>query len=134
LMSKIQGGIAKNSLERSVHNWLKGTRVKHTMNPKIEGWPDVRIETKPEPIYLFLDGCFWHVCPQHYQRPKSRQDFWVPHVEESNIRRERLRRQLPYKWIRIWEHEVDDESYKDKLTRELGIPRSGPAKAPGASR
>jgi DNA mismatch endonuclease (patch repair protein) len=118
-MSRIQGGVAKNSLERAVHNWLKGIHVRHEMNPRAEGMPDARIETENGPLYLFIDGCFWHMCPVHYRRPKSRQEFWVPHVEDSNARREKLRMKLPYVWIRLWEHEIDDGSYKLALGNEI---------------
>jgi DNA mismatch endonuclease (patch repair protein) len=118
-MSGIQGGLAKNGLERTVHNWLKGTHVRHEMNPKTEGWPDVRIDTSHGAFYVFIDGCFWHVCPEHYNRPKSRQEFWIGHVEGSNKRREVLRARLPYKWLRIWEHQVKDGSYKAALASAL---------------
>ena len=119
VMSRIQGGLAKNRLEREVHNWLKGTHVRHQMNPRTEGWPDVRVEAASGPFYIFIDGCFWHVCPLHYRRPKSRQEFWVPHVEESNQRREVRRARLPYHWLRLWEHDVEDGSYKATLTEAI---------------
>lgn len=118
-MSRIQGGLSKNALERRVHNWLKASHYKHQMNPKMQGHPDVRIETSNGPLFVFIDGCFWHVCPEHYQRPKTRQEFWVPHVEESNARREVARAQLPYRWVRLWEHQVRDATYKAVLSNSI---------------
>ena len=86
------------------------------MNPNVQGWPDARLDTPNGAVYLFIDGCFWHVCPQHYKRPRSRQDFWIPKVEGSNERRELARAKLPYRWMRMWEHQVDDGSYKALLS------------------
>jgi len=119
VMSKIQGGLAKNRLERSVHGWLKGNRVRHAMNPMAEGWPDVRVDSPGGPLFIFIDGCFWHMCPLHYTRPKSRQDFWIPHLEDSNTRRETKRARLSYRWLRVWEHEVEDGSYKEILKKAI---------------
>jgi len=113
IMSKIQGGLKSNSMERKIHNWLKGAHIRHTMYPKVGGCPDVYL--KDADVYLFLDGCFWHCCPEHYRRPKSNQGFWIPHVEESNVRREEQRKKLPYKWVRIWEHDIRNGSFRQTI-------------------
>lgn len=118
IMSKIQGGLDRNSIERRVHNWLKGNRIRHEMQPKIVGNPDVYL--KDIDIYLFLDGCFWHCCPKHYRRPKSNQEFWIPHIEESNRKREKKRKKLSYRWVRIWEHDIRNGAFKDVITALMG--------------
>ena len=51
--------------------------------------------------------------------------YWISHVEESNRRREELRRRLSYRWIRVWEHEVRDGSFKKKIVEALSIPKTG---------
>lgn len=132
LMSRIQGGISRNKVERTVHYWLKAVHFRHKMNPKLEGSPDARIETPNGPLFLFVDGCFWHVCPAHYRRPKTRQEFWVPHLEEANERRERIRARLPYRWLRVWEHQVRDGSYKVILAKAIRQPseRGNPGRPP----
>ena len=89
------------------------------MYPKIEGDPDIVLDNGGDPVYVFVDGCFWHCCPLHYRRPKSRPDFWVPHVEGSNARREERRKNLSYEHVRIWEHEVKDGSFKGIILRSL---------------
>jgi len=118
-MSKIQGGLERNSLERTVHGWLKGNRIRHKMHPNVEGNPDVRIENGGDSFYVFIDGCFWHCCPEHYRRPKSNQSYWIPHVEESNARREERRKKLPYRWIRVWEHEVRSGRFKEMIRSSM---------------
>jgi DNA mismatch endonuclease (patch repair protein) len=100
-------------IEDVVHKWLNGQGIKFGAYPEIEGHPDTELFLdNGASHYLFIDGCFWHCCPTHYKRPKSRQDFWIPHIEESNAKREGLRRKLPYPWTRIWEHDVKNGRFK----------------------
>lgn len=101
IMSKIH---QPTKLEDKVREWLESEGIPHEMYPNVEGRPDILLTEAN--IYIFVDGCFWHCCPDHYRRPKIRQEFWIPHVEESNARREERRAKLPYRWVRIWEHDV----------------------------
>jgi len=106
-------------LEDAVREWLESEGLEHEMYPKVEGRPDIRLETGDGPVYVFVDGCFWHCCPVHYRRPKSRQGFWIPHLEESNRRREERRSRLPYRWVRIWEHDVRSGRFKSLIKEEI---------------
>src|SRR4051812_35657244 len=27
-------------------------------------------------VAVFLDGCFWHCCPEHFRMPARNQDYW----------------------------------------------------------
>ncbi len=29
-------------------------------------------------IAVFVDGCFWHGCPEHGSVPKSNTEYWAP--------------------------------------------------------
>ncbi len=31
-------------------------------------------------VAVFVDGCFWHGCPEHQVAPRSNRDYWVPTV------------------------------------------------------
>jgi DNA mismatch endonuclease (patch repair protein) len=59
-------------------------------------------------LYVFVDGCFWHGCREHFVLPKTRRDFWLDKIE-SNRRRDLetcLRLEgLGATVLRIWEHE-----------------------------
>lgn len=112
IMSKIQGGLKNNSIERIVHNWLKGNRIRHKLYPKIEGSPDVYL--KDANTYVFIDGCFWHGCPEHYREPKSNRSYSIAKIKR-NKSKDRDRAKLPYKWIRIWEHDVRSGEFKEKI-------------------
>ena len=29
-------------------------------------------------VAVFVDGCFWHSCPDHHVRPSRNREYWVP--------------------------------------------------------
>jgi len=114
IMSKIH---QPTKIEDTVHEWLAEQQIKFVAYPKIEGRPDTELILDNGTRHnLFIDGCFWHCCPLHYKRPKSRQEFWIAHVEESNAKREELRKKLPYSWTRIWEHDVKNGKFRDIIS------------------
>lgn len=59
-------------------------------------------------VAVFIDGCFWHGCPQHAQRPKQNSEYWGPKISR-NVERdlEQTARLEAAGWtvIRVWEHE-----------------------------
>lgn len=62
-------------------------------------------------VVVFLDGCFWHGCPDHQRIPKRNRDYWVPKLE-ANVARDRRAdvalAEAGWEVIRIWEHEQLD--------------------------
>jgi DNA mismatch endonuclease, patch repair protein len=59
-------------------------------------------------IAVFVDGCFWHGCPEHATWPKQNAEFWQEKIE-ANQRRDvdtnnRLSA-LGWKVLRVWSHE-----------------------------
>lgn len=64
-------------------------------------------------LYVFLDGCFWHGCPDHFVPPRTRAEFWAKKIA-GNMSRDRdtndRLRELGSCVIRIWEHENPDEA------------------------
>jgi DNA mismatch endonuclease, patch repair protein len=63
-------------------------------------------------VAVFVDGCFWHGCPEHATWPRSNAAFWREKIE-TNCRRDRDTdaRLQEYGWmaIRVWEHEDPEE-------------------------
>jgi DNA mismatch endonuclease (patch repair protein) len=60
-------------------------------------------------LAIYIDGCFWHGCPDHYVRPRSRVDFWSAKLLENVERDRRQTIQLEeagWRVCRLWEHEV----------------------------
>ncbi|MDB6124674.1 MAG: mismatch repair protein Vsr [Pedosphaera sp.] len=73
----------------------------------IFGKPDF-VFRKPR-VAVFVDGCFWHCCPRHYNAPASNFTFWKKKLA-ANKARDRLVNQTLRKqgWcvLRIWEHDL----------------------------
>lgn len=59
-------------------------------------------------IAIFVDGCFWHGCPQHASWPKRNAELWRQKIETNRSRdedtNERLR-SLGWTVLRFWSHE-----------------------------
>lgn len=62
----------------------------------------------PRKVAVFVDGCFWHLCPVHATLPKANADWWLAKLERNRERdRDTDRLLLASGWlpIRVWEHE-----------------------------
>ena len=59
-------------------------------------------------IAIFIDGCFWHGCPEHYVEPKSNVSYWRPKIvanRERDLRSTRSLTDAGWRVLRFWEHE-----------------------------
>lgn len=58
-------------------------------------------------VAVFIDGCFWHACPEHFIAPKSNSGYWVSKME-GNQRRDRetdtTLEEAGWTVLRFWEH------------------------------
>lgn len=64
-------------------------------------------------VAVFVDGCFWHGCPDHHVTPKSNRAYWVPKLRANQERDRRVDAALAEAgWVvlRIWEHEAPAEA------------------------
>lgn len=64
-------------------------------------------------LVVFVDGCFWHSCPDHGSTPTARRDWWAAKLERT-VERDRetnaALRDAGWTVLRIWEHEDADEA------------------------
>ena len=59
-------------------------------------------------IAVFIDGCFWHGCPEHATWPKRNADFWRQKIEANRQRDADTNARLEANgWtaLRFWSHE-----------------------------
>jgi DNA mismatch endonuclease, patch repair protein len=64
-------------------------------------------------VAVFLDGCFWHGCVDHYRPSTRNSDFWSAKVTENRQRdlcTDELLAGAGWKVVRVWEHEDPDEA------------------------
>ena len=84
--------------------------------------PDI-VFTKAR-VAVFVDGCFWHACPEHGRSPKSNKAYWGPKLQRNRDRdaevNEVLRR-AQWTVVRVWEHEDPAHAADEvlKLIRSL---------------
>jgi len=92
---------------------LKGWKLNYKDLP---GKPDFYFTNHK--LAIFVDGCFWHGCPQCGHIPKTRTSFWNAKISR-NIERDKLinenYKNLKIKIIRIWEHEIKNKIDLQKI-------------------
>ena len=67
-------------------------------------------------VAVFIDGCYWHRCPEHGTMPSTNRDYWRAKFETNMARDARNNAELArdgWRVIRIWEHEVLDVELAD---------------------
>lgn len=103
------------ALRRALHR--RG--IRYRLHPKdLPGRPDivlVRIRTA-----VFVDGCFWHGCPEHAVAPKSNARWWREKLD-ANVARDRRKdvqlEELGWTVLHVWEHE-DPEVVAEQIARK----------------
>jgi DNA mismatch endonuclease (patch repair protein) len=94
----------------------------------LPGRPDIAFTLAR--IAIFVDGCFWHACPEHFVMPKNNRDWWRDKLER-NVARDRRKDQelteLGWAVLHVWEHE--DPVEVSNLIEELWRSRRSPQHA-----
>lgn len=104
-MSRIRGRDTKAEMVVRKMLWTLGYRYRLRSN--LPGKPDIYFASKKATV--FVDGCFWHLCPLHFTMPKTNTEFWRKKITGNRKRDKKVSvklRKLGFKVIRIWEHEV----------------------------
>ncbi|WP_328774266.1 very short patch repair endonuclease [Streptomyces sp. NBC_00286] len=93
-------------IRRLVH--AQGLRYRVAARPL----PDLRrtadMVFRPAKVAVFIDGCYWHGCPEHYIPPKTNSGYWSEKVVKNMTRdRDTDQRLEEAGWhvLRFWEHE-----------------------------
>ena len=64
-------------------------------------------------VAVFVDGCFWHVCPIHGREPTRNEWYWTPKLRR-NVERDRLAdtalTAAGWTVVRVWEHGTAEEA------------------------
>jgi DNA mismatch endonuclease (patch repair protein) len=58
-------------------------------------------------VAVFVDGCFWHVCPEHGRDPAVNEWYWAPKLRRTVARDRAADAALTaagWRVVRIWEH------------------------------
>ncbi len=79
-------------------------------------------------VAVFVDGCFWHACPEHRTSPAHNGAWWARKLEANVARdRETDARLADAGWtaLRFWEHE-DAVRAADDVAAAVRSARDGP--------
>ncbi|MGH4032702.1 very short patch repair endonuclease [Actinomycetota bacterium Odt1-20B] len=100
--------------ERLIRRLLhaQGLRYRVAAKPLPELRRTADIVFRPAKVAVFIDGCYWHGCPDHYVPPKTNQGYWSNKVAGNMARdRDTDRHLTEAGWtvLRFWEHESPDE-------------------------
>jgi len=61
-----------------------------------------------EKVAIYVDGCFWHGCPEHGTVPSANTWYWPEKIRRNRRRdrdTDRRLREADWKVVRVWEHE-----------------------------
>lgn len=70
-------------------------------------------------VAVFVDGCFWHGCPEHHRPATKRAEFWREKIEGNRARDADTNAALNAQgWtvVRVWEHE-DPEVAAERINQ-----------------
>jgi DNA mismatch endonuclease, patch repair protein len=99
------------ALRRALH--ARGYRYRKDHRLDLPGGVRVRPDVvfTARRVAVFVDGCFWHCCPEHGSQPAANTWYWEPKLRR-NVERDRVADtalgQAGWTVVRLWEHESLD--------------------------
>ncbi|MFD6876719.1 MULTISPECIES: very short patch repair endonuclease [unclassified Streptomyces] len=64
-------------------------------------------------VAVFVDGCYWHGCPEHYRPATRNAEFWRDKIDGNrnrDIETNEALRSAGWTVIRVWEHEAPESA------------------------
>ena len=85
-------------------------------------------------VAVFVDGCFWHGCPEHGTPPGTNSEWWDAKLSANRARdrdTDRVLQALGWIVIRLWEHE-DPRAAAMRVRTTVSLRRDAAAPSPGS--
>lgn len=63
-------------------------------------------------VAVFVDGCYWHGCPEHGTIAKANAAYWATKIARNRERdheTDRVLRERGWTVVRVWEHEEPND-------------------------
>lgn len=122
-MRRVRG--RDTSCEVALRRELHRRGLRYRLRRDLPGKPDVVFVRAR--VAVFVDGCFWHGCPEHCRVPATNRAYW-----ERKIARNRERdaaatsslRAAGWRVVRVWEHDVRTDPARAARRIERAVRRS----------
>ena len=116
---------AGTSAELALRRVLYARGCRYRVNRPLEGLTRRRADLTFASVRLvvFVDGCFWHSCPDHGTSPKRNDAWWAAKLQRNAERDRETDHHLEvlgWTVVRVWEHEAPE----DAADRIMGVIRS----------
>jgi len=93
----------RSALHRRGYRFRKDYRLELAGGARVR--PDIAFTARR--VAVFVDGCFWHVCPEHGRDPAVNEWYWAPKLRR-NVERDRTAdaalAAAGWQVVRVWEH------------------------------
>jgi len=108
--------------------WSMGLRYR--LQRPVEGQRRLKIDIAfvASRVAVFVDGCFWHSCPEHASVPRSNTEWWITKLARNSERDVETRIRLEeqgWRVIRVWEHDVTRSLDKVAASIAAAVRRRG---------
>jgi len=100
---RLRSALHRRGLRFRKHTQIQGESVRVA--------PDIVFPRRR--LAVFVDGCFWHSCPQHGSRPRTNSNYWSTKLARNESRDARVNDELAaagWSVLRIWEHIPTDDA------------------------
>jgi DNA mismatch endonuclease (patch repair protein) len=103
----------ERALRQELHR--RGRRFRVDYAVRVPGLRLMRVDVAfpRKRLLVFVDGCFWHMCPEHATMPANNAEWWKAKLEGNRARDRRTDEMLArHGWgvARVWEHEDPEEA------------------------
>ncbi|MFY1677930.1 very short patch repair endonuclease [Streptomyces sp. WMMC905] len=107
--------------------YKRGLRYRVDARPLVDSRRKADLVFPGDRVAVFVDGCFWHGCPDHCRPAVRNADFWREKIDGNRARDAETNQKLlaaGWRVIRVWEHEDPDRA-ADEIEREIRRWRAG---------
>lgn len=116
--------------EVALRRILHARGLRYRLDLPLPGLPRRRADLTftSQRVIVFVDGCFWHGCPEHGTWPKRNDEWWAAKLRR-NVERDRetdlLLQTAGWVVLRIWEHEAPERAADrvETLVRSCAVAR-----------
>ncbi len=99
---------------------IRGYRKHYTWNFHFPKSIDIAFPGKK--VAVFVDGCFWHQCPEHGTLPKSNKRYWKRKLG-ANVERDAITTNSlelsGWNVLRFWEHKLKTDEGLESAVKQV---------------